>query len=123
MSTAPPPSIKTLTAHEWWHADAVHTNIAEAIAACSGITYLAGQPASIREQLRLDILPDGSRREDEAKAGAPKEIKEIAFAAPKGAIAEPKGPSGFSLSNYARTAIYLSDDITRSRIESANNAR
>jgi len=70
----------------------VHKNIAEAVAACSGITYLAGQPASIREQLRLDILPDGSRREDEAKPGAPKEVKEIAFAEPKGAIAEPKGP-------------------------------
>jgi hypothetical protein len=73
--------------HEWRLAYAEHKNIAEAVAACSGITYLAGQPASIREQLRLDVLPDGSRRGgDEAKAGASKEIKEIAFAEPKGAL-------------------------------------
>ena len=110
-------------AHEWRFAAAEHKNIAEAVAACSGITYLAGQPASIRQQLRLDILPDGSRRgEEEAKAGTPREIKEIAFAEPKGAIAEPKGSGGLSLSNYARTAIYLSDEITRSRTESAHNA-
>jgi hypothetical protein len=111
--------------HEWRLVYAEHKNIAEAVAACSGITYLTGQPASIREQLRLDVLPDGGRRgEDEAKTGASKEIKEIAFAEPKGSFTEPKAPAaaGVPLSNYARTAIYLSDGIVRSRIESANNA-
>ncbi len=109
--------------HEWRLASAEHKNIAEAVAACSGITNISGQPVSIREQLRLDILPDGRRRnQEEPKGGAPKDVKEIAFAEPKGATAEPRGPTGLSLSNYARTAIYLSDDITRSRIESANNA-
>ena len=110
-------------AHEWRVASAEHKNVAEAVAACSGITNLAGQPVFIREQLRLDMLPDGGRRsQEEAKGGATKEVKEIAFAEPKGATAESRGPTGFSLSNYARTAIYLSDEITRSRIESANNA-
>jgi hypothetical protein len=33
-----------------------------------------------------------------------------------------RGRRGVSLSNYARTAIYLSDGIARSRIEPANNA-
>jgi hypothetical protein len=51
--------------HEWRLASAEHKNIAEAVAACSGIAYLAGQPASIREQLRLDVLPDGGRRGEE----------------------------------------------------------
>jgi hypothetical protein len=106
-------------AHEWRLASAEHKNIAEAVAACSGITDLAGQPVFVREQLRLDILPDGARRGEE---GAPRDVKEIALAEPKGPTAEPRASTGFSLSNYARTAIYLSDEISRSRIESANNA-
>jgi hypothetical protein len=108
-------------AHEWRLAYAEHRNIAEAVAACSGIANLVGQPAAIREQLRLDILPDGGKRHDQdAKATV---LKDVVFAPePKGSAAEPKASSGFSLSNYARTAIYLSDEITRSRIESANNA-
>jgi hypothetical protein len=43
--------------HEWRLAYAEHKNIAEAVAACSGITYLAGQPASIREQCGSTFCP------------------------------------------------------------------
>jgi hypothetical protein len=101
--------------HEWRLASADHKNIAESVAACSGIGTLVGQPAYIREELRLDILPDGKRFQPasggDSKAGEPKD-----------AASTSKGPPVFSMSNYARTAIYLSDAITRARIESANNA-
>lgn len=107
-------------AHEWRLASAEHKNIAEAVAACSGTTNLAAQPAFIREQLRLDVLPDGGRRtEADAKGGA---SREAAALESKGPAAEAKPLPGLALSNYARTAIYLSDEISRSRVESANNA-
>jgi hypothetical protein len=96
-------------------ASADHKNVAESIAACSGIGTLAGQPAYIREELRLDILPDG-RRFRSASVGDPNAGE------PKDAASTAKGQIVFSMSNYARTAIYLSDATTRARIESANIA-
>lgn len=107
-------------AHEWRLASAEHKNIAEAVAACSGTTNFAVLPAAVRAQLRLDILPDGAKRgEEERKTEA---LKETVALETRGFAAEPKGEASLFLSNYARTAIYLSDEITRSRIESANNA-
>ena len=83
---------------EWWLANAEHKNIAEAVAAGSGISKLAGQPVFIREQLRLDILPDGSKRSgEEAKSAAPKEVKEITLAEPRSSVPEARGSTGFSL--------------------------
>jgi hypothetical protein len=107
-------------AHEWRLASAEHKNIAEAVAACSGTTNFAALPASVREQLRLDILPDGAKRgEDDRK---PSVFRETVALDSRSFAAEPRGETSLSLSNYARAAIYLSDEISRSRIESANNA-
>lgn len=106
--------------HEWRLASAEHKNIAEAIAACSGTNNIATLPASIRQQLRLDILPDGAKRgEEERKTGV---FRETVALDTRSFAAEPRGENGIALSNYARTAIYLSDEIMRARIESANNA-
>jgi hypothetical protein len=101
--------------HEWRLASADHKNVAESVAACSGIGTLAGQPAYIRDELRLDVLPDGKHFQP-ASANDPKAGE------PRDAASTPKALAEFSMSNYARTAIYLSDSIVRARIESANNA-
>lgn len=87
---------------EWQLARADHESIAAAVAACSNIQDLDVQPNSIRAALRLDTLPNGSR-------GFSDNL-------------EQKSGATLTLSNYDRAVIYLSDSITRSRIEAATNA-
>lgn len=87
---------------EWQLARADHEVIAAAVAACSNIFDLDGQPNFIRAELRLDTLPNGSRGYFPGK--------------------DQKSPANLVLSNYQRAVIYLSDSIMRSRVESANNA-
>jgi hypothetical protein len=81
---------------EWRWAQADHENIAAAIAACRRFPNL--NDPSLRELLRLDSGPYGRDR------------------------AAAKGAETFTLSNFQRAAIYLSDAIARARFESALNA-
>jgi hypothetical protein len=115
--------------HEWRQASADHEVIAAAVAACSRIYDLSSQPDYVREELRLDILPSGKRnRQSSAAAVKPTDIataqlKEPAAAKPREAApAKPKPPTELMMSNYMRAAIYLSDSITRARVEAAANA-
>ncbi|MGL3105338.1 hypothetical protein [Bradyrhizobium sp. BR 1432] len=76
--------------------------IAAAVASCSNIQDLDAQPDFIRAALRLDTLPNGSRGYFPSK--------------------ERQSSGTLTLSNYQRAVIYLSDSITRSRVESATAA-
>ena len=88
---------------EWQLARADHENIAAAVAACSNIFDLEAQPRFVRLELRLETLPDGSQGYSPSK--------------------EAKGDAKqLTLTNYQRAVIFLSDSITRSRIESATTA-
>jgi hypothetical protein len=91
------------TVQEWQLANADHEIIATAVAACSKIFDLEAQPDFIRSQLRLDTLPDG-RRNSYLDSDRQKSAKDLI------------------LSNFQRAAIYLSDSITRGRVEAATNA-
>lgn len=88
-------------------ARADHRNIAEAIAACSGIGSLEGQAPSVLEALRV---PSRTTR------------KKLATAEKYTVALGSSNSAGFALSNYARAAIYLSDSITRLRVEAAYSA-
>jgi hypothetical protein len=89
---------------EWQSARADHEMIAAAVAACSNIQDLDAQPDFVRAALRLDILPNGGRRHSTSRA------------------IDQKAASPLVLSNYQRAIVYLSDSITRNRIESATAA-
>ncbi|HXN67582.1 MAG TPA: hypothetical protein VN926_07995 [Bradyrhizobium sp.] len=93
--------ISPAAVQEWRLATADHEIIAAAVAACSKIFDLGAQPDFVRAELRLDTLPDGRRSSasDQQQKGG-----------------------NLVLSNYQRAAVYLSDSITRGRIESATNA-
>jgi len=93
--------ISPAATQEWRLATADHEIIVAAIAACSKIFDLRAEPDFVRAELRLDTLPDGRR---------------ISSSNP-----QQKG-GNLVLSNYQRAALYLSDSITRGRIESATNA-
>jgi hypothetical protein len=99
---------------EWRMATADHQVIAAAVAACSRIYNLAAQPEYVREELRLDILPNGRRRR--APKTAPEQGPENSAAMAR------KDDAGLEMSSFMRTAIYLSDSITRARIEAATTA-
>jgi hypothetical protein len=89
---------------EWRLATGDHEIIAAAAAACTKIADLDSLPNYIRAQLRLDLLPNGSIGQSPFDENTRKE------------------PKQFALSNYMRAAIYLSDSISRGRIESAATA-
>jgi hypothetical protein len=93
--------ISPAAAQEWRLATADHEIIAAAVAACSKIFDLGAQPDFVRAELRLDTLPDGRRisSSDQQQKGG-----------------------NLVLSNYERAALYLSDSITRGRVESATSA-
>jgi hypothetical protein len=91
---------------EWWWAQADHEIIAAAVAACSNLLDLDGQPFFVRAQLRLGTAPDGRYFE---------------LVAPR-TSAPPSQPGTLSLSNFQRAVIYLSDAIARARFESASAA-
>ncbi len=98
---------------EWRWAQADHEHIALAVAACSHIFDLAEVPVIVH-QLRLDTGPDGqtlpwARRTTRAA---------MASVAPVAPGSQP----GFHLSNFQRTAIFLSDTIARARFENASHA-
>lgn len=97
--------VSVVAVQEWQLARADHEMVAAAAAACSNIQDLDAQPDSIRAALRLDTLPNGDRGYFARKATEQK------------AAATP-----LVLSNYQRAVVYLSDSITRSRIESATTA-
>lgn len=107
--------INSAAFHEWHLATADHELIATAVAACSKIYDLGRQPQYIREELRLDILPDGRRYTRPPDKPSSPSAKDTA-------LPNPKEPAELVMSNYMRAAIYLSDSITRSRIESATTA-
>jgi hypothetical protein len=86
---------------EWRLATADHEIIATAVAACSKIFDLGTQPSFVRAQLRLDTPTESRRGSVDGQ--------------------QQKG-SNLVLSNYQRTAIYLSDSITRGRVEAATSA-
>ena len=87
---------------EWQLARTDHESIAAAVAACSNILDLDSQSLAVRAALRLDTLPNGSRGYFPGS--------------------EQKSQGTLTLSNYQRVVIYLSDSITRSRVEAATNA-
>lgn len=98
-------------AHEERRARADHKNVAEAIAACSGIGNIDRQPPDVLDALR--IRPPAKRNEPRPEKGTTVGIGNDAEAPGQDSSPTP------SLSNYARTAIYLSYSITQLRIEAA----
>jgi NADH:ubiquinone oxidoreductase subunit 6 (subunit J) len=111
---------------EWRQAAADHEAIAVAVAACSRIYDLWSQPKYIRDQLRLDSLPNARRNQqkpDEASKSVIAPATEPAAKQKDSTAAKPKPPTELIMSNYMRAAIYLSDSITRARVEAATNAR
>jgi hypothetical protein len=123
-SPAPPPALRAdskgndraarsqgVVAHEEWQARADHRNVAEAVAACSGIGNLARQPPAVLEALRVRSPAERNRLPlgESTTVGLGKDA----------AAREQDSSASPLLSNYARAAIYLSDSIRRLRIEAA----
>jgi hypothetical protein len=98
-------------AHEEWRARSDHKNVAEAVAACSGIGNIDRQPPAVLNALR--IRPPPKRNDPTPKEGTTVGIGKDAEAPAQDSSATP------SLSNYARAAIYLSSSIEQLRIEAA----
>jgi hypothetical protein len=98
---------------EWRWAQADHEHIALAVAACSHIVDLTLAPVIVH-QLRLDTGPDGQT--------LPWARRTTRAAVASVASVAPGSQPDFHLSNFQRTAIFLSDTIARARFENASNA-
>jgi hypothetical protein len=99
-------SAKRAAQQEWRLASADHEILATAIAACSKIYNLYAQPQYIQNQFRLWTGSDGRSRSSDKDEKSGKSEKETAL----------------QITNYHRTAIFLSDSIARNRFEAAVNA-
>jgi hypothetical protein len=98
----PRAGVSAMVRHEWQNARADHEAIAATVAQCLDTGVASGHPGVLQQHLRLDLEPNGERLR------SPK----LPDAAPAKAL---------QLPGFHRATLYLSDAITRARMDLAGH--